>query len=122
MAYVKEIEIVDLNSGVNHLRQLFSNLKFDAEHEAIYGMGRFYTAEECNNLAMKYDEGFEKCEKFLDEELCQYCFVQSLINLNLGGYLNRIKQFLRPDLASKIIASDDDDDDSDSDSGEDVLN
>lgn len=46
MAYVKESKIVDLKSTVENIRQQFSNLAFDTHHEAIYGIGRFYTYEE----------------------------------------------------------------------------
>lgn len=86
MAYVDEVEVVDLESGVKYLSQLFSNLRFDAEHEAVYGMGRFFTEEECNNLATKYEEGRKICQDFLMREICEDCLVSALLHLNLSGF------------------------------------
>lgn len=50
MAYVVEVEITNLKTVVAHLQQKFSNLVFDAHYEAIYGLGRFYTHEEGEEL------------------------------------------------------------------------
>lgn len=72
MCYVQEIEITDLKSGVQNLLQNFRNLQFDAEHEAVYGMG--YQEEERNQLAEKYGKGATICEEFL-ENGCQTCLV-----------------------------------------------
>lgn len=37
MMYATEIEIVNLEGGVNNLSDTFSKLRFDAEHETLYG-------------------------------------------------------------------------------------
>lgn len=100
MCYVKEVEIIDLESGVRNLSQKFSNLQFDAEHEAVYGMGRFYSEDDCNELAKKYELGHEVCQKFLKEKICEECFVQELIKVGLREFLHPIKQYLKPNLAS----------------------
>lgn len=102
MCYVKEIEIRDFKSGVEHLLQTFGNLKFDAEHEAIYGMGKFYSEEECNKIADKYGDGVEVCEAFLEDQICEECLVDRLIDVKLGNFLCRLKNFMSPELLSKL--------------------
>lgn len=41
MAYVQSIEIFDFKSTTDNLNQQFTNLAFDAYHEAVYVMGKF---------------------------------------------------------------------------------
>lgn len=38
MSYVKYTDIVDMKTGVENLRQQFSNLAWDDHHEAVYEM------------------------------------------------------------------------------------
>lgn len=108
MCYVKEVEITDLESGVRNLSQKFSNLQFDAEHEAVYGMGRFLSEDECNELAKKYEAGHEVCQKFLQKRICEGCLVQELVKLGLQDFLPPINQYLRPNLASRAHRPDED--------------
>lgn len=110
MAYVTEVNITDLKSGVQYLSQKFSNLQFDAEHEAVYGMGQFYTEEQCYELATKYQRACDVCEKFLMKFICEECLVQGLIQLELGGFLYPLKDYLRPDLVSRLNFDEDDED------------
>uniref|UniRef100_A0A6P7H3Y8 Uncharacterized protein LOC114345818 n=1 Tax=Diabrotica virgifera virgifera TaxID=50390 RepID=A0A6P7H3Y8_DIAVI len=96
MCYVTDIEVTDLKSGVESLHQLFSNLEFDASHEAIYGAVRPspYSSEYCTELARKYEKGVEICDLYLKNQICLYGFVSLLKVVELDGYLIRIKKFL----------------------------
>lgn len=102
MCYVKEIEIRDFKTGVENLLQQFLNLKFDAEHEAIYGMGKFFSEEECNQIADKYGDGVDVCEAYLEDQICEDCLVDRLIDVKLGNFLWRLKDFMSPELLSKL--------------------
>lgn len=115
MAYIEEIPIVDLNSAIQYLHQTFSNLSFDAYHESNYGMGRFYTMEECIQLGEKYDKGEEACSKCLSNEIGLIEFGNQLQNAGLGNYLYHIKEHLPEGVRQRFCPDGDDEDDDDDD-------
>ncbi|KAF5289397.1 hypothetical protein FQA39_LY15086 [Lamprigera yunnana] len=45
---------IDLKSAVERLYENLSTLEFDADHEAIYDMERYYTVQQCEELRDKY--------------------------------------------------------------------
>jgi hypothetical protein len=102
MSYIREIEIKDLRSAIENLKQEFGNLKFDAEHEAVYGMGRFYTEEECNDLARKYRLGVEACEQYLEGTICINCLVQRIQAFELERFLYKIVDYLPDNLKGSV--------------------
>ncbi|KAF5278642.1 hypothetical protein FQA39_LY00684 [Lamprigera yunnana] len=53
---------IDLISAVEHLYDKLGALEFDADHEAIYDMKKYYTVEQCEQLQDKYKIG-KKCLK-----------------------------------------------------------
>lgn len=114
MAYVKDIEVSDLQSGVEYLSQTFSNLSFDARHEAVYGMGRLMSPERCEKLADNYDNGEEVCQQYLDGQLDVRELCEKLKAMALAGFLYRIRNVL-PDAICSIYCPDTDDEVTNSD-------
>ncbi|KAF5273441.1 hypothetical protein FQA39_LY07458 [Lamprigera yunnana] len=61
---------IDLKSAVERLFEKLGALEFDADHEAIYGMEKYYTVEQCEKLQDKYKIGRKVCnirlQHFLD--------------------------------------------------------
>ncbi|KAF5285267.1 hypothetical protein FQA39_LY16728 [Lamprigera yunnana] len=55
---------IDLKSAVERLYENLGALKFDANHETIYGMERYYTVQQCEQLQDKYKIGRKVCRKF----------------------------------------------------------
>ncbi|KAF5270736.1 hypothetical protein FQA39_LY01474 [Lamprigera yunnana] len=55
-------EAIVLKSAVERLYEELGALKFDADHEPIYGMEKYYTVEQCEQLRDKYKIG-RKCLK-----------------------------------------------------------
>ncbi|KAF5303770.1 hypothetical protein FQA39_LY09843 [Lamprigera yunnana] len=53
---------IDLKSAVERLYENLGALEFDADHEAIYGMEKYYTIKQCEQLRDKYKIG-RKCQK-----------------------------------------------------------
>ncbi|KAF5294440.1 hypothetical protein FQA39_LY13425 [Lamprigera yunnana] len=51
---------IDLKSVVERLYEKIGALEFDPDHEAIYGMEKYYTVEECEQLRDKYKIGRKK--------------------------------------------------------------
>lgn len=102
MAYCTDIEIVDLESGVKHLRQQFNRWEFDAEHESVYGMGQFYSEEECLEIAENYAKGQEICTLFLDGIISIECFVEDIMELDLSDFLYRLKNYLPAHLLQEL--------------------
>ncbi|KAF5292332.1 hypothetical protein FQA39_LY03366 [Lamprigera yunnana] len=62
MLYAQEhwTKAFDLKSAVERLYEELGALEFDAEHEAIYRMERYYTVQQCEELRDKYKIG-RKC-------------------------------------------------------------
>ncbi|KAF5271741.1 hypothetical protein FQA39_LY08064 [Lamprigera yunnana] len=54
---------VDLKSPVEHLYEKLGALEFDADHEAIYGMVRYYTVQQCEKHRDKYKIGKKRYQK-----------------------------------------------------------
>lgn len=120
MAYVQEIEIVDLESAVKNLSQQFSNLAFDAHHEAIYGMGRFYTYEECEKIGDTYDKAEEVCDEYLQGKRSISFLVHELADLEMYSFLKKLKPYLPPSLV--IVCDSDDSESEESDHSDDENN
>ncbi|KAF5269657.1 hypothetical protein FQA39_LY08580 [Lamprigera yunnana] len=59
MLYAQEhwTKCYDLKSAVERLYEELGALEFDADHEAIYGMERYYTVQQCEELRDKYKIG-----------------------------------------------------------------
>lgn len=94
MAYRKEEKIDSLKSGIDCLRDLFSSLAFDADHEAVYGLGRLYSEEECLKIAHKYHEGVNACDDFLSNQIDLEIFIDKLRGIGIENYIYRIKEYL----------------------------
>ncbi|KAF5280237.1 hypothetical protein FQA39_LY18087 [Lamprigera yunnana] len=67
MLYAQEhwTKSYDLKSAVERLYEELGALEFDADHEAIYGIERYYTVQQCEELRDKYKIGRKVCRKFL---------------------------------------------------------
>ncbi|KAF5282123.1 hypothetical protein FQA39_LY17679 [Lamprigera yunnana] len=64
MLYAQEhwTKAFDLKSAVERLYKELGALEFDADREAIYGMERYYTVQQCEELRDKYKIGRKTCD------------------------------------------------------------
>lgn len=85
---------VDVPSAVNRLQQTFRDLGFEASHERVYGLGQYYTDEECNKLERKYNNGFEVCGLFLSGHITKTLLIDLLVALRLEDFLEEVQQFI----------------------------
>ncbi|KAF5299537.1 hypothetical protein FQA39_LY11539 [Lamprigera yunnana] len=96
MLYAQEhwTKSYDLKSAVERLYEELGALEFDADHEAIYGMERYYTVQQCEELRDKYKIGKKntfaqhKHRRTSEHRLFEPCSY----NPRLGGYINRVWQ------------------------------
>lgn len=86
---------VNLRSSVQRVKAELSDLEFDADHEAVYGMERFFSEEQCLSLARKYATGVELCEDYLDKRLCKHCLLRKLKEVSLEEFANVIEEFIQ---------------------------
>lgn len=93
MAYKTYPEVHDFKSGLRYLLSQFTDLEFDADHEAIYGFGRHLSVEDCYELSAKYRKAQQLCRKCLKGKINRIEFCKKLIGLNIG-YINTIKPYL----------------------------
>ncbi|KAF5294569.1 hypothetical protein FQA39_LY13328 [Lamprigera yunnana] len=68
----------DLKSAVERLYKKLGALEFDADHEAIYGMEKYYTVEQCEQLRDKYKIERKVRRQFLKDKYCSQCLKDRL--------------------------------------------
>ncbi|KAF5289931.1 hypothetical protein FQA39_LY14940 [Lamprigera yunnana] len=86
---------IDLKSAVERLYEKLGALEFDADHEAIYGMEKYYTVEQCEKLRDKYKIGRKVCRQFLKEKTCSQCFVKRISDIGLQHFLDTISKYIK---------------------------
>ncbi|KAF5297010.1 hypothetical protein FQA39_LY12224 [Lamprigera yunnana] len=71
---------IDLKSAVECLYEKLGALGFDADHEAIYGMKKYYPVEQCEKLRDKYKRKTSNSDTSSyssDEEECKEALEQN---------------------------------------------
>lgn len=99
MAYTEasddsQSEVVDLKSAVIKLQRTLYRLAFDADHEAVYGMERFYSISECRNLAETYNRGYNTCDRYLTSKINIDELIRRLQTLHLTRFIFDLEDFL----------------------------
>ncbi|KAF5285249.1 hypothetical protein FQA39_LY16710 [Lamprigera yunnana] len=85
----------DLKSVVERLDEELGALEFDADHEAIYGMERYYTVQQCEKLRDKYKIGKKVCRKFQQRKTCSQCLVKRISEIGLRHFLDAINKYIK---------------------------
>ncbi|KAF5270731.1 hypothetical protein FQA39_LY01469 [Lamprigera yunnana] len=85
----------DLKSAVVRLYEELGALEFDADHEAIYGMERYYTVQQCEELRDKYKIGRKVCRKFLQGKTCSQCIVKRISEIGLRHFLDTVNKYIK---------------------------
>ncbi|KAF5281448.1 hypothetical protein FQA39_LY17788 [Lamprigera yunnana] len=93
MAYEKPYwtKYVDLRLAIERLDEELGALEFDANHEAVYGLEKYYTVRECEQLQDKYEKGKKICTKFLQGIYFALCLRVHLKKTGLEQFVDRIK-------------------------------
>ncbi|KAF5269118.1 hypothetical protein FQA39_LY08788 [Lamprigera yunnana] len=97
MLYAQEhlTKSYDLKSAVERLYEELGALKFDADHEALYGMERYYTVQQYEELRDKYKIGRKVCRKFLQGETCSQCLVKRISEIGLRHFLDTVNKYIK---------------------------
>ncbi|KAF5281366.1 hypothetical protein FQA39_LY17808 [Lamprigera yunnana] len=97
MLYAQEhwTKSYDLKSAVERLYEELGALEFDADHEAIYGMERYYTIQQCEELRDKYKIGRKVCRKFLQGKTCSQCLVKRISEIGLRHFLDTVNKYIK---------------------------
>ncbi|KAF5278435.1 hypothetical protein FQA39_LY05924 [Lamprigera yunnana] len=97
MLYAQEhwTKSYDLKSAVERLYEELGALEFDADHEAIYGMERYYTVQQCEELRDKYKIGRKVCRKFLQGKACSQCLVKRISEIGLRHFLDTVNKYIK---------------------------
>ncbi|KAF5289985.1 hypothetical protein FQA39_LY14920 [Lamprigera yunnana] len=97
MLYAQEhwTKSYDLKSAVERLYEELGALEFDADDEAIYGMERYYTVQQCEELRDKYKIGRKVCRKFLQGKTCSQCLVKRISEIGLRHFLDTINKYIK---------------------------
>ena len=102
LAYAHERPAYNLTTAVENLAQHFSNLEFDAEHEAEYGFDRFYTYDECMEMARKYEKASEACSIYLHTSDL-LAFLQTMKEMDLKQFLGEITKFVPQNIIQQVF-------------------
>ncbi|KAF5278891.1 hypothetical protein FQA39_LY18329 [Lamprigera yunnana] len=105
MLYTQEhwIKAIDLKSAVERLYEELGALEFD---EAIYGMERYYTVQQCEELRDKYKNGRKVCKKFLKGKTCSRCLVKLISEIRQRHFLDTINKYIKDCSDSSSSSSD----------------
>ncbi|KAF5282124.1 hypothetical protein FQA39_LY17680 [Lamprigera yunnana] len=97
MLYAQEYwtKALDLKSAVERLYEELGSLEFDVDHEVIYGMERYYTVQQCEELRDKYKIGRKVGRKFLKGKKCSKCLVKRINEIGLRHYLDTINKYIK---------------------------
>ncbi|KAF5285244.1 hypothetical protein FQA39_LY16705 [Lamprigera yunnana] len=98
----------DLKSAVERLYEELGALEIDADHEAIYGMERYYTVQQCEELRDKYKIGRKVCRKFLQGKTCSQCLVKRISEIGLRHFLDTVNKYIK-DCSDSSSSSDEED-------------
>ncbi|KAF5278198.1 hypothetical protein FQA39_LY18386 [Lamprigera yunnana] len=98
---------IDLKSAVKRLYEKLSALEFDADHEANYGMERYYTVQQCKELRDKYKIGRKVCRKFLKGKTCSQCLAKRISKIRLRHFLDTINKYIKNGSDSDTSSSSD---------------
>ncbi|KAF5286506.1 hypothetical protein FQA39_LY16282 [Lamprigera yunnana] len=97
---------IDLKSAVKRLYKKLGALEFDADHEAVYGMERYYTVQQCEELRDKYKIGRKVCRKFLKGKTYSQCLVKRISEIGLQHFLDTINKYIKDCSDSSSSSSD----------------
>ncbi|KAF5281480.1 hypothetical protein FQA39_LY17773 [Lamprigera yunnana] len=86
---------IDLKLAVERLYEKLDALEFDADHEAIYGMEKYYTVEQCEKIRDKYKIGRKVCKQFLKGKTCSQCLVKRMSDIGLQQFLDTISKYMK---------------------------
>ncbi|KAF5281777.1 hypothetical protein FQA39_LY17696 [Lamprigera yunnana] len=86
---------IDLKSAVESLYENLGALEFDADHEVIDGMERYYTVQQCEKLRDKYKIGRKVCRKFLKGKTCLQCLVKRMSEFGLRHFSDTINKYIK---------------------------
>ncbi|KAF5289303.1 hypothetical protein FQA39_LY15141 [Lamprigera yunnana] len=97
MLYAQEhwTKAFDIKSAVERLYEELGALEFDADHEAIYGMERYYTVQQCEELRDKYKIRRKVCRKFLQGKTYSQCLVKRISEIGLRHFLDTINKYIK---------------------------
>ncbi|KAF5278777.1 hypothetical protein FQA39_LY18353 [Lamprigera yunnana] len=97
MLYAQEhwTKSYDLKSAVERLYEELGALEFDADHDAIYGMERYYAVQQCEELRDKYKIGRKVCRKFLQGKTCSQCLVKRISEIGLRHFLDTVNKYIK---------------------------
>ncbi|KAF5298568.1 hypothetical protein FQA39_LY11769 [Lamprigera yunnana] len=85
----------DLKSAVERLYEELGALEFDADHEATYGMEKYYTVQQCEELRDKYKIGKKVCRKFLQGKTCSQCLLKRISEIGLRHFLDTVNKYIK---------------------------
>ncbi|KAF5296252.1 hypothetical protein FQA39_LY12589 [Lamprigera yunnana] len=86
---------IDLKSAVERLYEKLGALEFDADHEVIYGMEKYYTVKQCEKLRDKYKIGRKVCRQFLKGNTCSQCLVKRISDIALQHFFDTISKYIK---------------------------
>ncbi|KAF5277514.1 hypothetical protein FQA39_LY18482 [Lamprigera yunnana] len=96
---------IDLKSAVERLYEKLGALEFDADREAIYGMERYYTVQQFEELRDKYEIRRKVCRKFLKGKTFSQYLVKRISEIGLH-FLDKINKCIK-DCSDSSSSSDD---------------
>lgn len=102
LAYAGERAAYNLTSAVQNLEDHFQKLIFEAEHEAEYGFDRFYTYEECIELAREYQKASIACNIYLHTSDLK-TLLYAMKEMGYEKFLYEVKKFTSEEMIEEVF-------------------
>ncbi|KAF5281776.1 hypothetical protein FQA39_LY17695 [Lamprigera yunnana] len=86
---------IDLKSAVERLFEKLGAMEFDADHEAIYGMEKYYTVKQCSEINTKlegklsYSSG-SNFKHFYEDVIRAVAEISGDVKINIYNIVNRL--------------------------------
>lgn len=102
-AYTSTVHVTDLESALNYLCAEFQKNIFEYQHEANYGMNRYFTEEQCNEIAEKNEKAYKLTKMFKNRNICDMCWASAIIKLDKFIELYEVFDYLPNKIKKRMM-------------------
>lgn len=83
----------DVRHAVELLQQRCSDLAFEASHERVYDVCRwYYDVDDCDERERKYENAVNVCDRFLEGHITTLVLIESIVALGLEDMLEELRK------------------------------
>lgn len=101
-AYSSVVSVTDFKSALDYICDELSKNIFEYEHEAVYGMGRYLSEEECNSVASENEKALTLTQMYRNNSICGRCWALAVMQIKKFPDLGAVFENLPKDVQLEI--------------------